>query len=621
MLENNENSNSLSIIQNQMKENTKIIKQIVKIALTYKKKEYEDLKKEINNILKNSKLNIENIKNNSNETLLHILGKEGKLEPIKLIVENYIEILGINETFFNWFCLENNEHLSILEIVCEKDNIKLINYIYEIISKTTEDRFRLKEKRNNIFHLAAKGNNSYAVIFFYEKLQNYFKEQLIFDFTNQYDVTPLHYACYYGSKEVIDLLLDLGANIKAVDSDGNTCLHYAVKSESVRAVKKLLVRGANKNAKNKEGKTPFDVALDLKKDELYDILKNFTFKDRCFSKIDEIKPIKGGRNNILLLLTVIFLLLFKFCFMIRIMGYKIGKNQMFFFPLMSDLISGNFRNFYYDNVYSKTETDPNYTNFFDYYYENLSQLYSVKINDCFEGGIMQKYGENILGYGNLITILIDFCLLIIIIHFICFSKDIFEKKRIKHREPLSKLFDNGMHVCVKCRIPKKKGTVHCIVCNACCSEFDHHCFWLNRCISKKNIKSFKLFLILLFLFCIGNIYFSITNLISVVLSDENYVNENENIKCKVLHMKIIRSTCEFMKKNEYRTIFRNALFFLIFVCLGLYSIYCLLFLVFPVIKFTFFKKNKKSLITEFETSLIDQSQINSLYDVTNISNI
>ena len=65
MIENNENSNSLSnIIQNEMKDINNIIKQIVKIALTYKKKEYEDLKKEINNILKNSKLNIENIKNN-----------------------------------------------------------------------------------------------------------------------------------------------------------------------------------------------------------------------------------------------------------------------------------------------------------------------------------------------------------------------------------------------------------------------------------------------------------------------------------------------------------------------------------------------------------------------------
>lgn len=618
MKENNDISNSFSSIQMEMKEINKLIKEIVKIALTYKRKEYEDVKKEIYNILKNSKLSIENIKNNSNETLLHILGKEGKLEPVKLIVENYIEILGINETFFNWFCFESNEHLTILEIVCEKDNIKLINYIYEIISKTTEDRFRLKEKRNNIFHLAAKGNNSYAVIFFYERLQNYFKEQLIFDFSNQYDVTPLHYACYYGSKEVIDLLLDLGANIKAVDSDGNTCLHYAVKSESIRAVKKLLVRGANKNVKNKEGKTPFDVALDLKKDELYDILKNFTLKEKCCSKIDEIKPIKGGRNNILLLLTVIFLLLFKFCYMIRIMGYKMGKSQMFFFPLMSELISSKYRIWLYDIKFHFLE----YTEFFDRFYD-INRAISDEINECFKNNtIMGDYGEDILGYANLFTILVDFCLLIIIIHFICFSKDIFEKKRIKHREPLSKLFDNGMHVCVKCRIPKTKGTVHCIVCNACCKNFDHHCFWLNRCISKKNLKLFKLFLILLFLFCIGNIYFSISNLISAVISEKNYTSEYDDSKiCRILHMKIIKSTCEFMYDHEYIAFFRKLLFFLIFLGLGIYSVYCLFILVIPVMKFTFFKKNKNSLLNDFESSLIDQSQINSIYDVTNISNI
>lgn len=618
MKENNDISNSFSSIQMEMKEINKLIKEIVKIALTYKRKEYEDVKKEIYNILKNSKLSIENIKNNSNETLLHILGKEGKLEPVKLIVENYIEILGINETFFNWFCFESNEHLTILEIVCEKDNIKLINYIYEIISKTTEDRFRLKEKRNNIFHLAAKGNNSYAVIFFYERLQNYFKEQLIFDFSNQYDVTPLHYACYYGSKEVIDLLLDLGANIKAVDSDGNTCLHYAVKSESIRAVKKLLVRGANKNVKNKEGKTPFDVALDLKKGELYDILKNFTLKEKCCSKIDEIKPIKGGRNNILLLLTVIFLLLFKFCYMIRIMGYKMGKSQMFFFPLMSELISSKYRIWLYEIKFHFLE----YTEFFDRFYDD-NRAISDEINECFKNNtIMGDYGEDILGYANLFTILVDFCLLTIIIHFICFSKDIFEKKRIKHREPLSKLFDNGMHVCVKCRIPKTKGTVHCIVCNACCKNFDHHCFWLNRCISKKNLKLFKLFLILLFLFCIGNIYFSISNLISVVISEKNYTSEyDDSKKCRILHMKIIKSTCEFMYDHEYIAFFRKLLFFLIFLGLGIYSVYCLFILVIPVMKFTFFKKNKNPLLNDFESSLIDQSQINSIYDVTNISNI
>ena len=425
MKDNNELANSFSNIQAEIKEINKLIKQIVKIALSYKKKDYEDIKKEIYQILKNCKINLENIKNNSNETLLHILGKEGKYEPVKLIVDNYIELLGINETFFNWFCLENNEHLSILEIVCEKDNIKLINYIYEIISKTTEDRFRLKEKRNNIFHLAAKGNNSYAVIFFYEKLQNYFKEQLIIDFPNQYDVTPLHYACYYGSKEVIDLLLDLGANIKAIDSDGNTCLHYAVKSKSIRAVKKLLVRGAKKNVKNKEGKTPFNIAFDLKKYELSDILKDFTFKEKCFSKIDEIKPIKGGRNNILLLLTVIFILLFKFCYMIRIMGYKIGKNQMFFFPLMSELISSKLR--YHE--YEQLKHLMNYTYFFDIYYNN-NYLYSREISDCFKNTtLMEKNGEFFLGLINLFTIFIDLFLLFLIIKFICFSKNIFEKKK------------------------------------------------------------------------------------------------------------------------------------------------------------------------------------------------
>ena len=614
MKDNNELANSFSNIQAEIKEINKLIKQIVKIALSYKKKDYEDIKKEIYQILKNCKINLENIKNNSNETLLHILGKEGKYEPVKLIVDNYIELLGINETFFNWFCLENNEHLSILEIVCEKDNIKLINYIYEIISKTTEDRFRLKEKRNNIFHLAAKGNNSYAVIFFYEKLQNYFKEQLIIDFPNQYDVTPLHYACYYGSKEVIDLLLDLGANIKAIDSDGNTCLHYAVKSKSIRAVKKLLVRGAKKNVKNKEGKTPFNIAFDLKKYELSDILKDFTFKEKCFSKIDEIKPIKGGRNNILLLLTVIFILLFKFCYMIRIMGYKIGKNQMFFFPLMSELISSKLR--YHE--YEQLKHLMNYTYFFDIYYNN-NYLYSREISDCFKNtNLMEKNGEFFLGLINLFTIFIDLFLLFLIIKFICFSKNIFEKKKIKHREPLSKLFDNGTYVCVKCRIPKLKGTVHCIVCNACCKDFDHHCFWLNRCISKRNLKLFKFFLILLFL---GNIYFSISNLISFFISDDNFKNNDETIECNLLHIKITKNTCDFIKNHKYFMFFNYSLFFIIFIFLGLGSLYTLIFQVIPVVKFIFFKKNKGLILNDFESSLIDQSQINSLYDVHNISSI
>ena len=196
-----------------------------------------------------------------------------------------------------------------------------------------------------------------------------------------------------------------------------------------------------------------------------------------------------------------------------------------------------------------------------------------------------------------------------------------KKKKIKHREPLSKLFDNGTYVCVKCRIPKIKGTVHCIVCNACCKDFDHHCFWLNRCISKRNLKLFKLFLILLFLFCIGNIYFSISNLISFFISDDNFKNNDETIECNLLHIKITKNTCDFIKNHKYFMFSNYSLFFIIFIFLGLGSLYTLIFQVIPVVKFIFFKKNKGLILNDFESSLIDQSQINSLYDVHNISSI
>jgi ankyrin repeat protein len=609
MIEKNEIQTSFSTTQNELKEYILIINKIKKLALSYKKTEYEDVKKEIYQILKNSKFNIENIKNDLNETLLHILGKEGKLEPVKLIIENYIEILGINETFFNWFCLENNDNLSILEIICEKDNKKLINYIYEIISKTTEEKFRLKEKRNNIFHLAAKANNSYAIIFFYEKLQNYFKEELIIDLPNKYDATPLHYACYYGSKDVIDLLLDLGANIKAVDSEGNSVLHYAVQSKSERVVKKLLVRGAKKNIRNYKGKIPYDIAMELNLSDIALILKNFTLMEKFFSKNEEIKPIKGGRNNLLLLLTVIFILLFKFCYLVRIMGYMIKKNQLFFYPLMSELVTSKFRY----NIYN--DSGMNYTYFFDViYYHNLSTQFSTNINDCFEDNrIMKKVAHILLGYLNFITLAIDLFLLFLIIRFICFSKNIFEKKKIKQKEPLSKLFDRGNYVCIKCRIPILKGTVHCIVCNACCKDFDHHCFWLNRCISKKNLKSFKLFLILITLFCIGNIYFSIINIYAYVIT---HYSGNE-----FFYEKITKNTEGFLEVHKYFNLFHKFTFFLLFTTLGVGSLYSLIFQIIPVIKYRIFIKNKTSLLGDFESSLLETTQVNSIIDSSRISNI
>ena len=152
----------------------------------------------------------------------------------------------------------------MFDVAAERGNINIIQYLFVILSKTSEERLQLREHKNNLFHFAAQHNQCYPIIFFYEKLQNYFKETLIIDTPNENGITPFLYACIKGSKQVIDLLLDLGVNINSVDKDGNTCLHYAVMSNSPRVVKKLLVRGANIELKNIKGQTPYMLAKENK---------------------------------------------------------------------------------------------------------------------------------------------------------------------------------------------------------------------------------------------------------------------------------------------------------------------------------------------------------------------
>ncbi|KAJ0394656.1 hypothetical protein P43SY_007941 [Pythium insidiosum] len=56
------------------------------------------------------------------------------------------------------------------------------------------------------------------------------------------------------------MVLSLGANVDAQDTQGNTALHHAVLSDLGMAVRMLLDRGADPKIPNKDGKTPLDLA-------------------------------------------------------------------------------------------------------------------------------------------------------------------------------------------------------------------------------------------------------------------------------------------------------------------------------------------------------------------------
>lgn len=72
--------------------------------------------------------------------------------------------------------------------------------------------------------------------------------------------TPLHEACSYGWYQVVEVLVNGGANVNAKGLDDDTPLHDATTSGNLQMVKFLVQHGADAFAKNTKGKMPSDYA-------------------------------------------------------------------------------------------------------------------------------------------------------------------------------------------------------------------------------------------------------------------------------------------------------------------------------------------------------------------------
>mmetsp|Transcript_2418 Transcript_2418/g.3417 ORF Transcript_2418/g.3417 Transcript_2418/m.3417 type:complete len:218 (+) Transcript_2418:80-733(+) len=57
--------------------------------------------------------------------------------------------------------------------------------------------------------------------------------------------------------------------------------------------------------------------------------------------------------------------------------------------------------------------------------------------------------------------------------------------------------ESNSNECGICKIKRAPGTQHCYFCETCCSELDHHCPWIGKCVGKENIFCFNVFVCLL----------------------------------------------------------------------------------------------------------------------------
>uniref|UniRef100_A0A6C0H2P5 Uncharacterized protein n=1 Tax=viral metagenome TaxID=1070528 RepID=A0A6C0H2P5_9ZZZZ len=136
--------------------------------------------------------------------------------------------------------------------------------------------------------------------------------------------TLLHHACYGTSPEIMEMLLKTGANVNALDKNGNTPLHILIRLvphnnlvrpkdlDEFKANMTLLFEyGADDNLKNKEGKTPIETNTEDKEiiadiiAEIKEKVKNVKALNEIYKKNtrlpleikNEISSFFGGRRN------------------------------------------------------------------------------------------------------------------------------------------------------------------------------------------------------------------------------------------------------------------------------------------------------------------------------------
>lgn len=88
--------------------------------------------------------------------------------------------------------------------------------------------------------------------------------------------------------------------------------------------------------------------------------------------------------------------------------------------------------------------------------------------------------------------------IIFIIHLFSYLFTILLNPGIPSRKYYSKFYgensrkDYNLKECKKCNIivPKDLNTYHCHVCDVCIIEYDHHSFWMGKCIGKNNLIPF-----------------------------------------------------------------------------------------------------------------------------------
>ena len=202
------------------------------------------------------------IKNEMNQTPLHLASGNGHFQIVKLLLDYNAEL--DNEDIFHETALENaaiNGNLSIVDLLlanaqpieakihkaCKEENTEEVVLLMN--SKIAINIDDINQKKTL---LVAVGNQNETIV------GEFLKMDVDVNILNEDGLTPLQIATDDGSMTIVEELLKHGAKVNVLDSDGLSSLFVAIVSENFQVAELLIKHGAQYH-----GYTDADVSSSL----------------------------------------------------------------------------------------------------------------------------------------------------------------------------------------------------------------------------------------------------------------------------------------------------------------------------------------------------------------------
>ncbi|KAL9688386.1 hypothetical protein QQ045_032807 [Rhodiola kirilowii] len=196
----------------------------------------------------------------SDKQKVFLMSKPNQDDPIsmkeKLIHAKYVEKLFVRK-------IRENHYLHLSARVWESVRINDVKGVYRYIVTSEVDLNAIHGRASSFFLLSGE---------FAENLPsppcNASSSQELLAGERVGIFSLLHLACQCADIGMVELLLQYGVNVNAVDPYGQTPLHYSIIHRKSALAKLLLARGANPQATDKDGKTAIQLASENNFDDV-----------------------------------------------------------------------------------------------------------------------------------------------------------------------------------------------------------------------------------------------------------------------------------------------------------------------------------------------------------------